>query len=175
MHEALEHAIKSIFDLGAEQVKEGLKSHLFGIGVNDELLFLSACYLAKKDLNVSDDGILMVCRAMDTLPPSQKKKVVKIIGTDEQEYSGTGNIKIKLLENRRGAGIIKMLADLGNIPDILLVLRQIKVGDTSSSLLVRIKNILQPGINNLDSFLSSVEGKMNTSTPLRNLFNAIRK
>jgi len=208
MHQALEHAIKSVFDLGMEKVKEGLKARNFGLGVNDELLFLSACYIAQSELNVSSEGILLVCRALDTLAPGDRKRVVRMIGSDEQERnikepatdksSGAplsdkkGNPlykETKIIENTRGAQIVKMLADLNDIEKIVLVFKSVgadgqsfnwaeKILEVSKNAVSKVKssNIVQGIKNNTELSLSSLEQALNNSAhPVRDLINLLVK
>lgn len=205
MHEALEHAIKSVFDLGVEKVKEGIQSKNFGLGVNDELLFLSACYVAKKDLGVSDDGILLVCRAIDTLAPGDRKRIIRMIGHDEQattlktplvhektgdpllDKKGSPIYKEKsIVENTRGAMIIKMLADLNDTNKILEVFKSVGVDGLSDTnrILSAIKRMasgivssdaVQGLKSNAGQSLTKLEDALNTPNPIGSLINFFTK
>lgn len=199
-HELLEGAIKEIFNLGMEKVKEGLKAKSFGFGINDELLFLSACYIAKKELNVTDDGILLVCRAIDTLASGDRKRIIRMIGANEQERTVKGpaldktgapvidkkgnpmNQETKILENVRGAQMIKMLADLGDTNKILEVFKSVGVDGNSDfekffqeikriATKITSSNVAQNLKSNADQSLTNLEDVLNTPNPIGSLIN----
>ncbi len=128
--EALRDGFKGIMSSGVDHAKEHLKANVFGIGVNDEVLFLAACVYAQGELKVPQVDIERVCAVIDSYPPSIRKRIVMIIGKDEQPKTSEvqvenedGSLKFAKggkpvmkksteTKNFRGAEMIKMLAGM---------------------------------------------------------------
>jgi hypothetical protein len=130
LHETIEGAFKKVATSGVEKVGEHLKTNVFGIGVNDEVLFLSACVYAKEELKVLPADLIKICRVIDGYPHDVRRKIILMIGKDEQETTvkisktktdGTPELdnngkpvfkEEKRMKNVRGAEILQLLSGL---------------------------------------------------------------
>jgi hypothetical protein len=79
--------LHSFAEVAKEKGSEYLKSKIFGLGTNDEHLFLSACAYAVKEKGVTSQEIAKICRAIDSFKKSQRDKIIETIGKDEIEVS----------------------------------------------------------------------------------------
>lgn len=114
-----------------EKGSKYVEAKLFGIGTNDEHLFLSACAYAVKEKLITDAEMLKISRVIDGFESSQRQKVVQTIGKDEVDVTfeepkvdADGNIvadkksgkpimvKITSKANVKGAQILAMMAKL---------------------------------------------------------------
>ena len=108
-----------------------IESKIFGIGTNDEHLFLSACAYAVKEKMITSDELIKICRVIDSFESSQRSKVIQTIGKDEIEvtaeepkFDADGNVvtekktgkpvmaKNTSKANVKGAQMLEMMAKL---------------------------------------------------------------
>jgi len=113
-----------------EKGEDYLKSQVFGIGTNDEHLFLSACAYAISEKLMTSDDLAKICKAIESLEKSQRTRVIGVIGKEEVEVNtekptlndtggpvldGKGKAimtKTKIKANVKGAQMLAMLAKL---------------------------------------------------------------
>lgn len=73
-----------------EQGQEYLKSKVFGLGTNDENLFLSACAYAVREKLITSDELLKVCQVIDSYTPSQRSRIIGTLSKGEEEVTIKG-------------------------------------------------------------------------------------
>jgi hypothetical protein len=183
-------------DQSKEHGKKLVESFILGLGVNDEILFQSACAYAVTELKVTIANINKIIVVIKSYPNSVRERIVEIFGKEEQEITikdpvidktgavitdKKGNVvfkETKTFANVRGAQTLAILADM-TPQEIRAFFKASGATNTAGSKLKatgkKIKKTLQPGINELDDFVTSVGNTINTRTPLRNLFDAIRR
>lgn len=117
--------------IAQEQGQEYLKSKVFGLGTNDENLFLSACSYAVKKKLITSEELLKVCKVIDSYTPSQRSRIIGTLSKGEEEVAiesekigDDGNVvvdpktneaimdKIKFKANIKGAEILGLLGKL---------------------------------------------------------------
>lgn len=64
-----------------------LKSKLFGIGTNDEHLFLAACAYAVEQKMITSEELIKVCEVIDSYSSSQRNRIIGIIGKVEESIA----------------------------------------------------------------------------------------
>ncbi|MFA4999820.1 MAG: hypothetical protein WC545_00455 [Patescibacteria group bacterium] len=77
--------VMNSFGQAVEKHGEGfIKSKMFGFGTNDNHLFQSAAAYAVSNLGVSAQNIYRICRIINSYKPSQRDRIVRIIGNNEE-------------------------------------------------------------------------------------------
>lgn len=123
--------LHSFTNAAKEHGAEYLKSKVFGLGTNDEHLFLSACAYALKEKMLTSDELTKVCQVIDSYESSQRSRIVCIIGKEESDVvietpklDADGNIvlekktqkpvvsKTTVKANVKGAQMLGMLGKL---------------------------------------------------------------
>lgn len=153
-----------------------LESKFGGFGTNDETLYLSACTYAVKELAVTTGQLRNFQDAISSLTPSEKRRVIAIIGKDEQDVTikrpvlengqpvcdKKGNplsTEQKVKANARGAQMIALLAPMSK-DEIVSFLRSSNALDTMDN---RIKDLIntpqgQKVKQNLQDFGNDAKG-----------------
>ncbi len=95
-----------------EKGGEFLKAKVFGIGTNDEHLFLSACAYALNKGMVTHDQLILICKVIDSYAPSQRSRIIDTLGKTEDEVIMDDTEKTHIKANVKGAFMLAMLAKL---------------------------------------------------------------
>ncbi len=77
----------NIGKVAEEKGIELLKSKMFGVGTNDEHLFLSACAYALEQKMLTEAELSKVCKVLNSYESSQRSRIIGIIGKEESEVS----------------------------------------------------------------------------------------
>lgn len=108
--------LHSFMNVAKEHGTELLKSKVFGLGTNDEHLFLSACTYALKEKMMTSDELIKVCQAIDECDNS---KVRMVIGKEETEVitetpklDSDGNI---VTEKKTGKSVMVKTTSKANV------------------------------------------------------------
>lgn len=100
-----------------------LKGKIFGIGTNDEQLFLAACSYAIESKLISDEDLIRVLSVIREYSFRKQSRIIQIIGKGEeqifhsQDFKMTEKEKEKAVtqkENIKGARIVAMLGRFKN-------------------------------------------------------------
>jgi hypothetical protein len=127
-HEMLENLIRPVGSHITKEVKEKvtkkLEAHFGGLGVNDNLLSMSAAQIAHKALGVELKEINRIANIFKGLTREERNKVTSILGPNEQDVNlkmpkGKGSSQdqtafadASVQMNMRGAVLIVMLAEM---------------------------------------------------------------
>lgn len=126
--------------LGKAAQDEGvnyLKGKMFGMGTNDEQLFLAACAYAVESGLIGDDDLIRVLNVIKEYSSREQSRIVQIIGKGEeqvfhsQDFKMTEKEKEKVVaqkENIKGARIVAMLGRFKNA-DMKVVLNTVVNSD----------------------------------------------
>lgn len=107
-------ALLRMYSQNNEKNKNG-KANAFGLGMDDESLFLSACYLAQKNYGVTNLQIEMIGHIISSFPIGIQKRIILAIGQSEEEYedsdlsNGASRRGRKSKGNIRGAQAIAFI------------------------------------------------------------------
>lgn len=114
--------LQSAGKVAQEQGAEYLKSKMFGIGTNDEQLFLSACSYALNNAMITETELSRVINVIRSYSSSQQSRIIRIIGKGEDELIMPQDSKknddkkkpISAKANIKGAEILVMLSKFSN-------------------------------------------------------------
>ena len=107
--------LHSFGQVAQEHTGEYLKSKIFGIGTNDEYLFLSACSYALENENVTSEELGRVLKVIDSYSSFQRSRIIGIIGKEEEDVTMENNgVKTSYKANKKGAKILAMLTKLND-------------------------------------------------------------
>lgn len=81
------HLVDFLKGSGKERAEKLIDSWLFGFGVNDEILFQSACSYAILQLKVNIAKINKIVAVIKEYSISERKRIVQILGNSEQEIT----------------------------------------------------------------------------------------
>lgn len=140
-----------------------LKAHTGGRGVHDEALFQEACTYAVTELKVTPTELVKVMTVINGLPANERRRVIEIIGQNEQAYkiktpvveAGTavtdkkGNPVFKetsVTANMRGAQVIALLAKMNEV-QILAFFQASNSLDTSDKRIKETAEKIAKGFN----------------------------
>ncbi len=110
--------LQSAGKVAQEQGVEYLKSKMFGIGTNDEQLFLSACSYALNNSMITKSKLSRIVNVICSYPASQQSRIIRIIGKGEDELIMPQDFKknddkkkpVFAKANIKGAEILVMLS-----------------------------------------------------------------
>jgi hypothetical protein len=114
--------LQSAGKVAQEQGVEYLKSKMFGIGTNDEQLFLSACSYALNNAMITETELSRVINVIRSYSSSQQSRIIRIIGKGEDELIMPQDSKknddkkkpVSAKANIKGAEILVMLSKFSN-------------------------------------------------------------
>lgn len=149
-------------DVGEELKKDGanyVKANLFGLGKDDEHLFLTACSYAIYWRLASKEGVAKVRRAIAIFPELERKNIIRVIGHGEDKLivpEGVADDKVRAADgNVNGAYIIGYLAQYGQRE----IMKILETSGASKSQIYEALKTAKPVVSNLkrelDEFLEA--------------------
>jgi len=157
----------------SDGVEELMRSNIGGRGTNDESLYSSAVEYAINSNWATRAQAVKIWRVILEFPIDQRKRIIEIIGKEEQFISEHEKANVK------GAKIIQVLAPMTE-DEIRLFFRHAGYTNTTAESLrnlianPRVQNALTAVRDESGNFLGEVENALNTPTPLSDLLRFVR-
>src|SRR5680860_323201 len=145
-----------------EKGVEYAQSKMFGLGVNDEVLFFSAVTYAVENLKLNKDDLMRIYKNINEFPEAKQARIVLIIGNREEDLTrrtilpGTDKKKgrVKEVVHKANIGGAKLLAHLGSLTDGEMKLALERMAATRNYL----KNFLKVLDKSVEGFKADCEG-----------------
>lgn len=156
---ALGGVVSSLLQDVGEDGANYVKANLFGLGKDDEHLFLTACSYAIYWRLASKEGVAKVRRAIAIFPELERKNIIRVIGHGEDKLivpEGVADDKVRAADgNVNGAYIIGYLAQYGQRE----IIKILETSGASKSQIYEALKTAKPVVSNLkrelDEFLEA--------------------